>query len=70
MSKAIKKLKYFFLFSLIVALTACASSRQNPYMRKRQKTSKVSTSQLGRNKYYFSTKYQKKLVRNYKKRSR
>jgi hypothetical protein len=31
------------------------------------KNFKVSTSQLGRNKYYFSTKYQKKLVRNYKK---
>jgi len=39
-------------------------------MRKRHKTSKVSTSQLGRNRYYFSTKYQKKLIRNYKKKSR
>jgi hypothetical protein len=68
MSKSVKLLKYLFLFLLIGILTGCATARQNPYQKKRAKASRVHTSQLGRNKYYFSTGYQKKLLRSYKKK--
>ena len=66
MSKAIKILKYLVIFISIAIITGCASSKQNPYYKKRQKASRVNTSQLGRNRYYFSTGYQKKLYKSYK----
>jgi hypothetical protein len=47
---------------------ACAPAKKNPFYEKRKNGSKVSASQLGRNKYYFSSGYQKKLKKNYKKR--
>jgi hypothetical protein len=68
MSKVIKILKYFLIFFLIALVTACSSSRKNPYYQKRKKASKVNTEQLGRNRYYFSPGYQKKLVKSYKKK--
>jgi hypothetical protein len=68
MSKPVQILKYLFLLVLIAAITGCASARQNPWQKKRSKASRVNTSQLGRNKYYFSTSYQKKLLRTNKKK--
>jgi hypothetical protein len=68
MSKAIQILKYIFLLILIAAITGCAPAKQNPFQKKRTKASRVNTSQLGRNRYYFSTGYQKKLIRNVKKK--
>jgi hypothetical protein len=68
MSKPVQILKYLFLLVLIAAITGCASTRQNPWQKKRSKASRVNTSQLGRNKYYFSTSYQKKLLRTNKKK--
>jgi hypothetical protein len=68
MSKVIKILKYFLIFFLIALVTTCSSSRKNPYYQKRKKASKVNTEQLGRNRYYFSPGYQKKLVKSYKKK--
>jgi hypothetical protein len=68
MSKAVKILKYFFIFFLIAILTACAPAKKNPFYEKRKKSSQVNASQLGRNKYYFSSGYQKKLNKNYKKK--
>lgn len=68
MSKTIRIVKYFLIFLLITFFAGCASARQNPYYKKRVKASKVNASQLGRNKYYFSTGYQKKLIKSYKKK--
>jgi hypothetical protein len=68
MSKSIKILKYFFIFLFIVLVTGCASSQKNTYVQKRKKASTVNASQLGRNRYYFSSGYQKKLITNYKKK--
>jgi hypothetical protein len=68
MSKTIKILKYFVLFISIAIITGCAPVKRNTYYNKRQKASRVNTSQLGRNRYYFSTGYQKKLFKSYKKR--
>jgi hypothetical protein len=53
---------------LILIFTACAPAKKNPYYEKRQKSSQVNASQLGRNKYYFSKDYQKKLNKTFKKK--
>jgi len=68
MSEAIKILKYLVIFAFIAIVAGCAPSKRNPYFKKRQEASKVNTTQLGRNRYYFSSGYQKKLVRSYKKK--
>lgn len=70
MLKKAKIFKLLFL-ALLLALTTgtgCATAKKNPYAQKRKSSSHVSTSQLGRNRYYFSTDYQKKLTKNYKKK--
>jgi len=54
------------ILSAIMLMPGCASSQKNSYKAAR-KNSYIDTSQLGRNKYFFSKKYQKKLYR-YKKR--
>jgi hypothetical protein len=68
MSKAIKILNYFFIFFLFIMFFACAPAKKNPFYEKRKKGSQVNASQLGRNRYYFSSGYQKKLNKNYKKK--
>jgi hypothetical protein len=69
MPKTGKILNYIILFILIVFLSAaCAPARKNPYYQKRKKSTQVTASQLGRNKYFFSKEYQKKLTRTYKKK--
>jgi len=70
MPKAIKMIRVLFLLLIIALLTGtgCAPAKKNPYYDKKKKqASIVNASQLGRNKYYFSSKYQKKLTKNYKK---
>jgi hypothetical protein len=62
-----KYLKYFFIVLLAVFMVSCAPAKQNPYAKKRKK-SHVSQSQLGRNKYFFSSEYQRKLKKSYKKK--
>jgi len=64
-----KILKLLLIIPLIFILTAgCASSKKNPYYEKRMKASRTNTKQLGRNKYYFSHDYQKKLAKSYKRK--
>lgn len=65
--RIMKLIKYVFLFSLIIFLTCCSPTRKNPWYEKRMKASRVNTTQLGRNRYYFSEGYQKKLSKSYKK---
>ena len=65
--KKIKGITLIILFlAAILLMPGCASTKKNPY-REARKNSYIDTSQLGRNKYFFSKKYQKKLYR-YKKR--
>jgi len=54
------------VLSALMLMPACAPAKKNSYLASR-KNSYIDTSQLGRNKYFFSKKYQKKLYR-YKKR--
>lgn len=56
------------MFLLIALVTACAPAKKNTYYKKKKQSSKAKTEQLGRNKYYFSPGYQKKLNSNYKKK--
>lgn len=59
--------RYLLLFLLIIIVNSCASSGKNTYYQKK-KSSHVHTEQLGRNKYFFSPSYQKKLSTSYKKK--
>jgi len=68
MSKAIKILRYFLIFLFFILITCCSPTRKNTYYQKRRKASHVNTEQLGRNRYFFSPKYQKKLGSTYKKK--
>jgi hypothetical protein len=54
------------VLSAIMLIPGCAASKKNSYQAKRR-DSYIDTSQLGRNKYFFSKKYQKKLYK-FKKR--
>ncbi len=65
--RIMKLIKYAFLFSLIIFMSGCSPSRKNPWYEKRMKASRVNTTQLGRNRYYFSDGYQKKLSKSFKK---
>lgn len=69
MSKAMKILNYTFILILIAIFIACAPAKKNPYYEKRKKSSQVNASQLGRNRYYFSKDYQKKLNKTFKKKA-
>ncbi len=68
MSKVFKILNYIFILIMIAAYVSCAPAKKNPYYEKRKKSSQVNASQLGRNKYYFSSGYQKKLNKTFKQK--
>jgi hypothetical protein len=68
MSKANKIFIYGFILIVFVIFSACAPAKKNTYYEKRKKSSHVNESQLGRNKYYFSSGYQKKLTKTFKKK--
>jgi len=68
MSKVKIFIRFLFILFLSFIISACAPAKKNPWMEKRKKASHVNTSQLGRNRYYFSTDYQKKLTKSYKKK--
>jgi hypothetical protein len=68
MERTIKILVLISSFILITVFVSCASSKKNPYYEKRKNASHLNTTQVGRNKYFFSSGYQKKLVKSYKKK--
>ncbi|HVN59472.1 MAG TPA: hypothetical protein VMT63_14325 [Bacteroidales bacterium] len=55
------------LFLVALTTTGCAV-KKNPWQKKKSQASRVNASQLGRNKYYFSTGYQKRLQKSVKKK--
>jgi len=62
-----RSITFIILFlSALILMPGCASSKKNTYQASRR-NSYIDTSQLGRNKYFFSKKYQKKLYK-YKKK--
>ena len=64
-SKAITLI--ILILSAILLMPGCATSKKNSYKAAR-KGSYSDTTQLGRNTYFFSKKYQKKLYRYKKKK--
>jgi hypothetical protein len=60
--------KVLLILFLVLSVPSCASSKKNPYYEKRLKASRTNTNQLGRNRYYFSKDYQKKLGKSYKRK--
>ncbi|MGA1978108.1 MAG: hypothetical protein ABSG89_09685 [Bacteroidales bacterium] len=69
MSKSFKIFFSCFLVLLAIAVcSGCSASRKNPWLQKKKQASKVNASQLGRNRYYFSPRYQKKLSKGYKRK--
>jgi hypothetical protein len=56
------------IFLLIILAGGCASSSKSSWEKKRKPAARTNTAQVGRNKFFYSTNYQKKLVRAYKKR--
>ena len=67
-SKTSRILNLLLVVVMIFLATGCAPAKKNTYYQKRKSASKVNTSQLGRNRYYFSSGYQKKLTTGYKKK--
>ncbi len=67
-----KKVKYkglllvIAIFAAIMVLPGCAASKKREYAAVRKKNY-LDTTQLGRNRYFFSKQYQKKLYK-FKKR--
>ena len=55
------------ILSALLLMPGCATSKKNHYLAKKKKSSYIDASQLGRNKYFFTPKYQKKLYRLKKK---
>ncbi|HKL66868.1 MAG TPA: hypothetical protein VJ877_03165 [Bacteroidales bacterium] len=66
-TKYSKYFKYLLIISLALLMSSCFASRRNPWARKQRK-SHIDATQLGRNKYFFSNQYQKKLKRSYRKK--
>ncbi|MDP4224705.1 MAG: hypothetical protein Q8868_15465 [Bacteroidota bacterium] len=63
-----KTLKYLPLLLILILFSSCSAERKNPYYTKRANTPQSHVNQLGRNKYYFSDSYQKRLNKSYKRK--
>jgi hypothetical protein len=68
MSVLIRILRFITVFFMMTVLTVCAPAKKNSYFEKRKKGTQITASQLGRNKYFFSSGYQKKLSKSYQKK--
>ena len=68
MRKTIRILKYAYVLLLIALFTStgCASAKKNMISVK-SKESLCDLSRLGKNKYFYSTNYQRKLTKSSKK---
>ena len=68
LNKILKSLLLLFFSFVMIFSSACGSAQKNPYYEKRMKASQTHTTPLGRNKYYYSKNYQKKLTKSYKRK--
>jgi hypothetical protein len=68
MAADLRKLKYILIILIMAMFTVCAPAKKNPWIEKRQKSSQLNATQLGRNRYFFSGTYQKKLNKNFKRK--
>ncbi len=71
MQRVIKIAQYILILTLLILSVSCASANKNPYYQKKKKAaSHLSTTQLGRNRYYFSKDYQKRLEKSVKRKKK
>jgi len=63
-SRIIKVLSVFVFF-VAVTITGCVSARQN-YIKHKKEESTCDLSRMGKNKYFYSRHYQRKLERSIK----
>lgn len=68
MQNFVKISRIIVLIMAAALLTGCAPAKKNPYYEKRAKSSQVHASQLGRNRYYYTPNYQKRLAKSYKRK--
>lgn len=68
MIKSIYRFSFYIILIAILTASGCASAKRNPYAQKKRKSDMVQASNLGKNRYYFSNTYQKKLTKSYKKK--
>jgi hypothetical protein len=68
LSKISKSILFLLVVFVMIFSSGCGSSKKNPYYEKRTKASRTNTTPLGRNKYYYSKNYQKKLTKSYKRK--
>jgi ABC-type Fe3+-hydroxamate transport system substrate-binding protein len=66
MPKITRIIQYVLIFLLIVVAGGCASSSKSSWEKKRKTAARTNTAQVGRNKFFYSTNYQKKLGRTYR----
>ena len=67
--KVLGKFKYVLFLMLILSCVSCSTTKKQKntyYEKKRKEASKVNSTQLGRNRYYYSPGYKKKLEKSYK----
>ncbi|MDR2886995.1 MAG: hypothetical protein LBV26_03180 [Bacteroidales bacterium] len=58
---------YIFLLTFFLACAACAPSKKKSYYKARRiEASKANSTQLGRNRYFYSPGYRKKLSKTYR----
>jgi hypothetical protein len=69
MQRLTRILKYGLILIIIALSTACAPSKKGHSDNRRKRASRVHTLQIGRNKFFFSNGYQKKLFKSYKKKT-
>ncbi len=53
-----------------ISLAGCAGSSQTTRKKPKRKRTMINTTQLGKNKYFFSAKYQRKLSKAKRKKRR
>ncbi|MCU0460691.1 MAG: hypothetical protein MUF36_01555 [Bacteroidales bacterium] len=66
MSKIVRILQYTVIFLLILLAGGCASSNKRTWEQKRKTAARTNTASMGRNKFFYSTNYQKKLSKTYR----
>jgi hypothetical protein len=65
-----RNLRYLVIFLSIAVFAGCAPSKKNTWAEKRKTATRVNTSTLGRNRFFYSNNYQKKLNKTYKNKRR
>ncbi|MBE0675715.1 MAG: hypothetical protein IH591_13725 [Bacteroidales bacterium] len=68
MFRNFKRYALLIAVMILIVVAGCASSKKNNWIKERKRSGYVNTSQLGKNRYYFSSSYQKKLGKSMKRK--